>query len=223
MSDHDHGPEPVPGLPEALPAGERILWQGAPHWQAMARHVFHLRGLALYFAAMLALRAIATVSDGGTLADALASAARLAPLAVAALALVTLIAWLSARATLYTITNRRVAMRIGIVLTVTFNLPLRTIESAALRPYRDGTGDIALTLGGRDRIAYLHLWPHARPWRYTRPEPMLRAVPDAASVAQLLVRATAAAPGAAVAPAVPAASDAATLTGSDTAPLAAAR
>jgi hypothetical protein len=30
------------------------------------------------------------------------------------------------------------------------------------------------------RIAYLHLWPHARPWQLKRPQPLLRALPDAA-------------------------------------------
>ena len=37
-------------------------------------------------------------------------------------------AWLSARTTMYTLTNKRVVMRIGIVLTVSFNLPLRAIR-----------------------------------------------------------------------------------------------
>ena len=44
-----------------------------------------------------------------------------------------------------------------------------------------------------DKVAYLLLWPHARPWRLSKPEPMLRAVPDAARVAAILARALAAA------------------------------
>jgi hypothetical protein len=43
-----------------------------------------------------------------------------------------------------------------------------------------------LSLTGKDRIALLHLWPHARPWRVTQPEPMLRGVPQAQAVAKLL-------------------------------------
>ncbi len=70
-------------------------------------------------------------------------------------------------------------MRIGIVLTLTLNLPFRVIESAGLRTYADGTGDIPLSLAGKEKIAIIHLWPHARPWRFARPEPMLRAIPDA--------------------------------------------
>ena len=53
----------------------------------------------------------------------------------------------------------------------------------------DGSGDLPLTLSGEDRIAWLHLWPHARPFHLAHPEPMLRSVPDAAAVAQLLSQA----------------------------------
>ena len=46
-----------------------------------------------------------------------------------------------------------------------------------------------LSLAGSDRIAYLHLWPHARPWRLKRTEPMLRALADAPAVAAQLAQA----------------------------------
>ncbi|MCY7315507.1 MAG: hypothetical protein LH480_07775, partial [Rubrivivax sp.] len=49
-----------------------------------------------------------------------------------------------------------------------------------------GSGDLPLSLIGEDRIAFMHLWPHVRPWQLARPEPMLRAVPNAQCVAQLL-------------------------------------
>jgi hypothetical protein len=98
-----------------------------------------------------------------------------------------------ARTTVYTVTDRRVVMRVGVVLTVTFNLPLRRIEGARLHLHGDGAGDIALVLDAEDRIGYLHLWPHVRPWRVTRTEPMLRAVPQAQAVARLLADALAAA------------------------------
>jgi len=77
-------------------------------------------------------------------------------------------------------------MRIGIVLSVTFNLPLRRIDAAQLRARGDGSGDVALRLSDEDRIGYLHLWPHVRPWRLARAEPMLRALPDARGVVALL-------------------------------------
>jgi hypothetical protein len=130
--------------------------------------------------------------DGGSLTDIAAAVATFAVLAAGALSLLSLIAWGVARTTVYTITNRRVVMRIGIALPVTFNLPYKQIDGAALRPYEDGTGDIPLQLREGTRLAYLVLWPHARPWRFTRPEPMLRCVPNAAATAQLLSEALAA-------------------------------
>jgi hypothetical protein len=84
-------------------------------------------------------------------------------------------------------------MRVGIVLTVTFNLPFKRIEGAGLMLRgADGHGDIPLTLARGERIAILQLWPHARPWRVARPEPALRCLPDAAAVGQVLARAWAA-------------------------------
>jgi hypothetical protein len=80
-------------------------------------------------------------------------------------------------------------MRVGIVLTVTFNHPYKSLKSADLKLYKDGTGDIPLQNATEDKIAYFHLWPHARPWRLAKPEPMMRCVPDAEQVAELLTEA----------------------------------
>lgn len=195
MSD-DHDFEPAYGLPETLPKSERLLWQGAPDWRLLARDALHVRGLAIYFAVLLIWRGANAMAGGGTVADALLSVALLAPLAVLALATLAVLAWLMARTTVYTITDRRVVMRLGIVLTITFNLPYRVVAGASLHARKDGSGDIALALeDGKDRIAYAHLWPHARPWRVKRTEPMLRSLPDAAAVATLLAGALAEAAG----------------------------
>lgn len=195
MAEHEF--EPVRGLPEHLPAGETMLWQGSPDWRSLALRAFHARKLAIYFALLLAWRVASLAWDGGTLREAAGAVAFLFPFAAAAVGLAYLVAWMMARAAVYTITNRRVIMRIGVVLEVTFNLPYRAIDAAELRRYPDGTGDIPLALAGDTRIAYAHLWPHARPWRVARPQPMLRCVPDAAHVAALLARSLALAGGAA--------------------------
>jgi hypothetical protein len=197
--EHEH--EAAPGLPEALPEGERILWQGAPDWQRLAVRAFHVRKLAVYFAIILALRASAVLTGGGTAWDALVAVAWLVPLALLGIAITAVLARLSARTALYTITNRRIVMRIGIVLTVTFNIPFRAIQAADLRVDRDGIGDLPVTLKGPDRIAYLQLWPHARPWRLARPQPMLRSVRNARAVAAILSAAWSEATGAAAQPA----------------------
>jgi hypothetical protein len=186
---HEHEFEPQHGLPERLPAGEHLLWQGTPDWRVIARRVFHVNKVAVYFALMLGWRFATTLNDGGTFAEALRSLAWLAPLAALGLGLLALLAWFTARTTVYTLTDRRIVMRIGIVLTVAYNLPLVRIESADRADAGGGCGDIALTLERGTRIAWLHLWPHVRPWRVSRTQPMLRALPDAERVATLLAQA----------------------------------
>lgn len=182
----EHEFEPVRGLPGDLPAGERLIWQGAPRWQALARRALHTRLFLFYFGLLLFWRAVSTHYDTGSFGDALEAALWPVPLVLAGIGLLWLLAWLMARTTVYSITDRRVVLRIGVVLSVTFNIPFRTIESVGMRAYPDGTGDISLALSGPDRIAYAHLWPHVRPWQIKRPEPMLRVVPDAVSVAKAL-------------------------------------
>jgi hypothetical protein len=187
--------EPVAGLPEHLPPGERILWQGAPRWAALALHAFRVRAVALYFGILMAWRFASGVADGESLAAAFGAALWLAPLAAAALGVLGLLAWLSARATIYTITDRRIVLRFGVALPMSVNLPFRLIESASLKRHRDASGDIALTLDRGQRVAYLALWPHVRPWRMSRPQPMLRALAEPAAVADTLAAALAASAG----------------------------
>ncbi len=184
IANHEHEFEAAPGLPESLPAGERILWQGAPDWRVLAVEAFHVRKLSIYFAAMLGLQALYLSGDPGGLP--MRPLATSVGMAVLALVLLGVTAFFAARTTMYTLTNKRVVMRVGIVLTLTFNLPLRQIAGAALRSQAGGFGDIALALKGPDRIAWLNLWPHARPWALKHPEPSLRCLADVAGVAQTI-------------------------------------
>jgi hypothetical protein len=193
--DHEHEFEAVEGLPEPLPPGERLLWQGSPDWRVLANEALHLRKAAIYFALMLAWRGATLLSEGSSWADTLVSSLPLALLSALALGLLAAIAWLSARTSVYTLTDRRVVMRIGIVLTVTFNLPFSRIDGAALHRLGKRHGDIALTLCEGQNIAYPHLWPHARPWRLKRTEPTLRSLADAPRVAEMLTQALAASAG----------------------------
>ncbi|MDX2223419.1 MAG: photosynthetic complex putative assembly protein PuhB [Rhodospirillaceae bacterium] len=185
----DYDTEPIRGLPALPPDGEHILWQGAPDWKVLALSAFHVGTVAAYFAALMVWRgAISYTPEGGVLSAAV-SALSLVPFAVAAIAVLAGLAWLSSRTSVYTITTRRVVFRIGIALPAAINIPFRAIDSAALRPRLAGTGDIPLTLKGPERVGYVNFWPHVRPWRLARPEPMLRAVPKAREVATLLAQA----------------------------------
>lgn len=174
--------EPVRGLPGPLPAGEEIIWQGAPEWRTLARTAFHTRWIGAYFAA-LALYGLASGSMLGTGITVVAGAA--------CIGLLYLLAWAVAKTTVYTLTNKRIVLRIGVALTTCFNVPLKVMTGAEMRPLDAGHGDIALSIG-QGRIGYALLWPHARPWRLKDPQPMLRALPDAQAVAEMLVRARAA-------------------------------
>ncbi|MEN9316351.1 MAG: hypothetical protein RIS35_2744 [Pseudomonadota bacterium] len=198
----EHEFEPQHGLPEPLPTGERLVWQGGPRWTVLARRAFHADKVTIYFAILLAMRFATLLHDGAALGDALRALGGWLLLAATGVGLLLVLAWMSARSTVYTLTDRRIVMRIGIVLTVTYNLPLTRIHAADLRPFgRGNDGEIALALEPGTRIAWLHLWPHARPWRIARPQPMLRALADGRTVSTLLADVWSQANGSAVRPA----------------------
>jgi hypothetical protein len=77
-------------------------------------------------------------------------------------------------------------MRIGIVLTLTFNLPYRRIAGASSKDYANGCQDIALELYSEDRIGWAHLWPHQKAWHVKHPQPTLRCVPNGKEVSEML-------------------------------------
>jgi hypothetical protein len=190
------------GIQEPLPPGERVLWQGRPDWRVLARRALHLRKLALYFGVLLVLRYLTLLEAGRDAAQAAGDTLPLVLVALFALSLLAGYAWAAARTSVYAITSGRVVLRIGVALPMVINLPLTQIESAALRRHPDGSGDLPLQLKGNAHLAWLHLWPHARPWQLKHPQPMLRAVPQAAAVATILAQALAASgEGTAVAPA----------------------
>jgi hypothetical protein len=177
--------EAVPGLPHDLPPGERIVWQGSPGWKSLARHTFKVRWLAAYFAVFAASRLVTSVRQQEGLAGA-RSLLAVAALAATCLGVLCGLAWLNARSAIYTITTRRVVLRIGVALPTTWNLPFARVASADVKVRNEGDGDIVLQLKAPDRIAWLQLWPHTQPWHFARARPALRAIPDAARVASLL-------------------------------------
>lgn len=186
MSHDDFDFDPVRGLPEVLPAGERMLWQGSPRWQDMALHAFHVRKVAVYFAVITLSVVVLRLADGSSLLDALKPVLWYLPLTLVAVGLLSGLAWASAKTTIYTITTKRIVLRIGIALPMSLNVPFSLIENAGLRTYASGAGDIPVELKGDDRVAWLILWPHARPFHLKNPQPMLRAVPQAETIAKLL-------------------------------------
>ena len=186
MSGDDFLPEgTLRGLPGPLPRNERLLWQGAPTTTGVFVRVFHARIVALWFVGWACIFAASAGSPGHAVM--IGSAILLT--GALGLAVLWVLSWLTHRTTVYTITDKRVVFHTGIALPVTRNLPFAQIENGALRAFSDDSGDIPLRLRPGVRIAYLQLWPHARPWHVSRTEPMLRSVPQAESVTRLLVQA----------------------------------
>ncbi|MDQ0315457.1 photosynthetic complex putative assembly protein PuhB [Amorphus orientalis] len=182
----------IAGLPGPLPEGEKLLWQGIPQWWPLARQAFHVRKVAAYFGLLMIWTVAVDLSDGIGTAAAVGHAAWLMLPAAAACGLLCVLAWLYSRSSVYTVTNARVCIRYGIALPMTLNLPFSMIDGAGLKRHADGTGDIPLTLAANQRLAYLALWPMARPWRLKRAEPMIRAIADPDRVAAILADALAA-------------------------------
>jgi hypothetical protein len=183
--------ESVPGLPGPLPSGERLIWQGVPRWTTLARRAFHVPLVSLYLAGMVALRASVLWSEGQTPSSVAMASLSSALLSVIAIGVLTSLAWLSANATTYTVTSRRIAIRHGISVGLTLNVPFATIDAASLKAYADGSGQISLKLVKGTRIGYLLNWPHVRPGKYTNPEPTLRALADVQAVGRIIATALA--------------------------------
>jgi hypothetical protein len=187
VSEHDF--EPIRGLPGDLPADEKLIWQGAPDAWELAVSAFHIRTVAAYFAGMLALRLVTSVSGGQAVGSALMQTLSVLPVALAALAMLGGLAWLYARTTVYTITSKRVVVRFGVALPKAINIPFAQIEGASVKRLSGGRGDVALRLKAPNKIAFLQLWPNARPWSFSSPEPTLRALKDVEPAAANLIAA----------------------------------
>ncbi len=185
---HEHEWEAAPGLPAPLPVGETVLWQGAPDWRQLALHAFHVRKIGIYFSLMLAVQAAYLLGEGATSGDLWRPLSVSFLTAALALGMLAGVAWFAGRTTLYTLTSKRVVMRVGLVLTLTFNLPYKRIAAASLRRYGRRSLDIALQLYPQDRIGWFHLWPHQRAWHLSHPQPTLRCLANGEAVSALLMQ-----------------------------------
>lgn len=175
-------------LPEDLPEGERMLWCGRPDPISLARRAFRADLVAVWFGLMTIWNGVAGAYDSGW-HDAALQASRTLAIGFAALALLFAFGHIAARTTLYVITSRRVVLKVGMALPIFFNIPFGEIAEAAVHIYPDRSGNVALVLRPERRIAYPHLWPHVRPFRFSAPQPMLRSVAQGGDVAEILRKA----------------------------------
>jgi hypothetical protein len=180
-------PDIVPdGLPDHLPEGERMLWQGRPDWKRLAIDAFHVRKVAIYFAAIIVLQAVYRLPQSESVAAAFANAPALIACAIAACGILAFIAYLSAKTTRYTLTNKRALMRIGITLPITVNVPYAKVDAVSFANTGNDCGTICFKPGGDVRLAYLMLWPHMKPWNFSKPQPAFRDITDVDAVASRL-------------------------------------
>ena len=186
MSNNEHDGEPIRGLPGYLPAGEHILWQGSPDWRTLARSAMKAHWVALYFGGLVTWNLVNGLATARPIDEVALTAVFSLLAGLVCVGLLVGYAWANARTTVYTLTNKRFVLRHGVALSKCFNIPYPTIASAGLKVDARGVGDIPLGLADGYKVAYPHLWPHVRPWRIMSPEPMMRSLPDAASVAELL-------------------------------------
>jgi hypothetical protein len=193
MTDADNGvgtPAFIKGVPHPLPAGERLLWEGAPDVFAVAAHVFHWKLLAAYFAAMLVWWVTSTTAAFASKEFAAGLFVAFA-LSIGALVIAWVLATAVASTSWYAITSKRVVLRVGMVFPMSINVPFTILESAGVGEFKDGTGQLRIKLIKGQRIAYIALWPHCRVFRFSDPEPVLRGLTNPTHVAGILSSAVA--------------------------------
>lgn len=190
MADDTHDDfafEHAPGLPEPLPKGEEMLWQGRPDAWRLAVESLSVKWVIGYFVLLAIWRFGSALADH-SLAVAAGSLVPLAVLCGVAVAILYGFSWLQARQAVYTITTSRVILRVGAALQVTLQIPYSKIENIALDLRKTGHGTIAFEPEARGgaQLSYLVLWPHVRPWHARKPQPAFRCIPEAQAVAELL-------------------------------------
>ena len=187
--DEDDGPvEPVHGLPERLPEGEKVLWQGRPSAMALAFNAFRLRWVIGYFVVLTVFRLANLSSTSGT-ADQMTSVVTSSlGFGIVSVLLILGLSYAMSRAAVFTITSERVVMRFGAAIRKYVNVPYSKMTGAQLKRKGLRVGDISMQLEGKEP-AYLHLWPFVRPFKYSKPQPMMRGIKEPEEVAQILARA----------------------------------
>ena len=171
-----------------LPQGERVILQTKPDWWRLALSAFHLKAIAVYFILFALWRFGAAIHDFGSTALGTERVLGMLPSFGIGIALLLLLAWFTARATSFTLTDRRLVMRFGVALPSQLNIPLADIDAAGIHVHADASADIPVSFreDAKGRPSYFQLWPYARPLKLFAAEPILRAVPEGERVARLL-------------------------------------
>lgn len=180
MQDRHH----ISGVQEPLPEGETVLWEGQPAPRLVAREIFHVRALAVYFVVLVA--ATLVLGSSGGLGELVARLTWLSILGATIGGMVFGLSIWMARSTRYAVTSDRVVILKGMVFPSVISVPFRRIRNITVRHGVDESGGLALELVEGGRIGMLFLWPHARPWKLAEPQPMLRCLDPVSEPAEVL-------------------------------------
>ncbi|WOJ96444.1 photosynthetic complex putative assembly protein PuhB [Congregibacter brevis] len=186
MSVTEYEDEPIRGLPGYLPSDETLVWQGEPDFKVMARRVFHLRTVAIYFAVLIAVHLAVQATGNASLADVILGSSWMLGLGLLAIGILALLAYAYARTTIYTLTDKRLVLRFGVAMPMMVNIPLNIVSAADMCRYADGGGDIVLSLDQKKRLSYMMLWPNVRSWRVNPTQPALRSIANIEELAESL-------------------------------------
>lgn len=178
--------EPVPGLPEALPQDERVLWSGSPDKWRIGHRVFHTRTVFGLFAVLAVSSLFSSLTADAGMAQKAGQFLSILLAGGAYIALAMGMGWLIAINTVYTLTDKRLVIRHGVTMPMAINIPYATVASAALRAGRDGIGDVSVALLEGNHVSLFAMWPHNRPWSWQGAAPAIRCIPEAERVAQQL-------------------------------------
>jgi hypothetical protein len=171
-----------------LPAGERVLWSGAPDRRSLARYFMRERWILAFVVFSFSIGAAEALQHTDGAVPRLIGVATLsAIMALIAIVSVRLLAWQLAKSSQYVITNRRVYFNIGIVMRADANIPYSSVETIDLLHRADGSADLMVTLTDEQEIPWLLLFPHMS-WRgVRRGRPTFRALRDHKGAADAIV------------------------------------
>lgn len=173
-----------------LPAGERVLWMGAPDQRSLARYFLRERWVLAFVAFSGSLGAADALQHAdGAVARLIGVTTLTLILAAIAITSIRVFAWQLSKTSQYVITDKRVFFNIGIVLRADANIPYSSVADVDLQRRSDGSADLLVTLTGTQEIPWLLLFPHMA-WRGARRgRPTFRALRDPQLAADAVVSA----------------------------------
>ncbi len=172
-----------------LPAGEHVLWSGAPDQRSLARYFLRERWVLGFVAVSATIGLVDAWQHGGVnMIPRLVGVSTLsALLLVIAVVSIRVLAWRIAVSSKYVITDKRVFFNIGMVMRADANIPYSSVDGVDLLRRSDGSADLMVSLSGTQEIPWLLLFPHMT-WRgSTRGRPTFRAVKDSQLAAEAVV------------------------------------